>query len=145
MSTIRSLLARKLLAPLKRRTPSTIQRVWNVERLEDRLNPAPIPFVGGLPGAGTLTPLLGEATSIGFTYSNTGDQTGYSPLLDVIVDTTGADGAGAQVDDGIVAAPTISGVSGVLTPVGSIVITGATYDNTFTGEKIGRASCRERV
>jgi len=133
MSTLRRLLARKFLSPLQAR-PGTIRRVWNVERLEDRLNPAPIPLIGGLPVAGTLTPLIGEATSIGFTYTNTGDQTGFSPFLDVIVDTTGADGAGAQIDDGIVGAPTISGVSGVLTPVGSIVITGATYNNAFTGE-----------
>ncbi len=134
MSTIRSLLAKKLISRFRSRPTGTIVRTWNVERLEDRLNPAPTPVIGGLPGAGTLKPLIGESTSIAFTYTNTGDQTGYSPFLDVGVDTTGADGLGAAVDDGIVAAPTISGVSGTLTPVGSIVITGPTYNNTFTGE-----------
>ena len=136
MTNIRNLSSRKLLASFLSRTPGTIfRRKLNVEQLEDRTNPAPIPSLSGVPGTGNLRAFIGEGTAFTVNYVNTGDQTGYSPFLDLGVDVTGADGAGVAVDDGITAAPTITGVGGALTLVGTINLTGAaTYNNTFTGE-----------
>jgi fimbrial isopeptide formation D2 family protein/uncharacterized repeat protein (TIGR01451 family) len=135
MNNIRNLATRNLLAAFRNRAATIFRTRLKVEQLEDRTNPAPIPSLGNVPGGGTLRSFIGEGTSFTVNYTNTGDQTGFSPFLDLGVDVTGADGAGAAVDDGITAVPTITGVGGPLTLVGTINLTGtATYNNPFTGE-----------
>lgn len=84
-------LAKRLLTKHFRRRPSRTR--LEVERLEERENPAPIPSVVGLPGNGITMPLLGETVTYTFNYSNTGDATGFAPSLELAVDSSGPDGA----------------------------------------------------
>jgi uncharacterized repeat protein (TIGR01451 family) len=102
-------------------------------RLEDRVNPAPIPAITGLTPTAPET-LLGETTTLNFNLTNTGDQTGYSPFVMVALDTTGPDGVnGAYPTGDGFGAPTFS-VTGSAQPLlGTIPVTGPTYTNPFTG------------
>jgi fimbrial isopeptide formation D2 family protein len=126
-----------------------------LERLETRLNMAPIAAVSGLSNA---SPLLGENVSYSFTFANTDAvDTGYSPFFDLIVDTSGPDGTTnlpatsvnpttpGTAADGFVGTsgatvPTV-GVSGLaLQPLGTpIVLTlgQTTYVNPYTGQTLG--------
>ncbi len=47
------------------------------------------------------SPLIGQALSFPVTFDNTGTITGYGPFIDLVLPATGADGAGAAIDDGV--------------------------------------------
>jgi fimbrial isopeptide formation D2 family protein/uncharacterized repeat protein (TIGR01451 family) len=125
------------LARLKNARKANIQ----VERLEERENPAPIPAVQGLPATGSLMPFIGESTSFGFTFVNTAPasaaNTGYSPYFDLALDTTGDTSfTPDSANDGFNAAlgPVVTAAGLQLTPVGTAIVAGGTYNNPFTGQ-----------
>ena len=127
------LLAKRLLTKhFRRRTNRTR---LEVERLEERENPAPIPSVVGLAGNGITMPLLGETVTYTFIYANTGDATGFAPFLELAVDSSGVDGATSAPLDGI-GTPTVSAAGLPLSPAGSVTLTPGqtTYTNPLTGE-----------
>lgn len=47
------------------------------------------------------SPLIGDPLVFPVTFDNTGSATGFGPFIDVVLPATGADGAGAALDDGI--------------------------------------------
>ena len=53
------------------------------------------------------------------TFDNTGSATGYGPFIDLVLPTTGNDGAGAATDDGI----TFVSATYLGAPVTSVVLT----------------------
>ncbi len=54
-----------------------------------------------LSSAGPVDTLLGGQFSFTATFTNTSSQVGFAPFIDLILPTTGKDGAGAETDDGI--------------------------------------------
>jgi large repetitive protein len=64
-------------------------------------------------------PLIGETLVFPVTFDNTGTATGYGPFIDLVLPATGADGAGAAVDDGI----TFVSATYLGQPVTSVVLT----------------------
>lgn len=58
----------------------------------------PVPTVTATPPA---SPLIGEPLVFPVTFANTGSATGFGPFVDLVLPATGADGAGAAIDDGI--------------------------------------------
>ena len=57
-----------------------------LERLEDRIVPAPVPTAILSP---STTALIGDTVPLAVTFSNTGDATGYGPFVDVELPTAG--------------------------------------------------------
>lgn len=71
-----------------------------LEELEERIMPAGVPVatLSGLP----TTALIGEQTSFTVQFDNSSaTDTGFGPYVDLYLPATGADGAGAAVDDGV--------------------------------------------
>ncbi|QDU19434.1 SdrD B-like domain-containing protein [Urbifossiella limnaea] len=123
-------IARSLLtAPVRRTRP-----VDQLERLEDRCNPAPVATVSGLPA--DTQPLLGETVNYNVTFANTGTTTGYGPFIELAVDTSGPDGtSGGGAVDGI-GTPSVTIAGQPLTPRGSVTLIAGqtTYVNPITGD-----------
>jgi hypothetical protein len=70
-----------------------------IERLEDRLVPAPVPTATLIAPA---TNFLGQDVNLSVTFSNTGTAPGYGPYVDLYLPATGADGSlGPSHYDGI--------------------------------------------
>jgi hypothetical protein len=120
----------------RRRFRNARVRPIAVERLEDRTTPAPVPAVQGLAAPGSTHPLLGDPVSYSFTFANTdATATGYSPYIDLAVDTSGPDGATSNPLDGF-GTPAVTAAGLSLTPVGSVTLAAGqtTYVNPFTGQ-----------
>lgn len=64
-------------------------------------------------------PLIGDTLAFPVTFDNTGSATGYGPFIDLVLPATGADGAGAAIDDGI----TFVSATYLGQPVTSVVLT----------------------
>ncbi len=120
-----------LLAPLRRKKSRTIRNL-NLESLEARDNPVPIPSVLGL---GSSNLLLGEQANFAFTFQNTGTLPGFAPFIEVALDTSGPDGAATNPLDGY-GTPTVTGAGLTLTSAKTIVLDGVqtTYTNPLTNE-----------
>ncbi|VTU01253.1 collagen-binding partial : Putative uncharacterized protein OS=uncultured prokaryote GN=HGMM_F48B01C05 PE=4 SV=1: Cna_B: Cna_B: Cna_B [Gemmataceae bacterium] len=81
-------------------TRAGVRSRLGVECLEDRTNPAAVPTVTltGVPAA----PLIGETLSFTVSFDNTSPtDPGFGPYVNLYLPATGADGAGAAIDDGI--------------------------------------------
>jgi fimbrial isopeptide formation D2 family protein/uncharacterized repeat protein (TIGR01451 family) len=105
-----------------------------LERLEDRHLFAAIPAISGV--GGTTGVLLGESVSLGFNFQNgSTTDTGFSPFLEIAVDTSGPDGATSLPLDGIgTIAVTSTGLP--LTPIGTVTLVAGqtTWTNPFTSQ-----------
>ena len=105
-----------------------------LERLEDRHLFAAIPAISGV--GGTRGVLLGESVSLGFNFQNgSTTDTGFSPFLEIAVDTSGPDGATSLPLDGIgTIAVTSTGLP--LTPIGTVTLVAGqtTWTNPFTSQ-----------
>ncbi|HUU35204.1 MAG TPA: hypothetical protein VMW48_14160, partial [Vicinamibacterales bacterium] len=82
----------------------------------------PVPTAAVTPPA---TPLIGEPLVFPVTFDNTGSATGFGPYLDLVLPATGADGAGAALDDGI----TFASATFLGSPVTSVVLTFDAFGN----------------
>ncbi|MBY0458160.1 MAG: hypothetical protein K2V38_12530, partial [Gemmataceae bacterium] len=116
-----------------------------LESLESRDNPAPLAAVTA---PGNVNPFLGTTADFTFNYTNAGTTTGFSPFIDVILDTSGPDGtsnlaptglnptAPGNASDGF-GTPVVTAAGLAMIPVGTpIVLTAGqtTYTNPFTGQ-----------
>lgn len=93
------------------------------------------PSLSGLAPSGETRILLGEAIGLGFNFVNTSaTDTGFSPFLEVALDTSGPDGATSFPLDGI-SAPTLTSTGLQRTPIGSVTLTSGqtTWTNPYTG------------
>src|SRR4051794_20412211 len=116
-------------------TPNSPRPRFRLEHLEARVVPAPVPTITGL--AATQNILLGESVNYSFNFSNaSATDAGFSPYLEVAVDTSGPDGAASAPLDGV-GAPAVTAAGLPLSPVGAVpTLTAgqATYTNPFTGQ-----------
>lgn len=93
------------------------------------------PSLSGLAPIGETRILLGEAIGLGFNFVNTSaTDTGFSPFLEVALDTSGPDGATSFPLDGI-SAPTLTSTGLQRTPIGTVTLTSGqtTWTNPYTG------------
>ena len=151
MFNSRKLAASRLASVFARRRaahPASAPRL-EVARLEDRLNPAPMPAIQGLAAPGATSILIGETANYTFDFVNTAGgagatDTGYAPYLEVAVDTSGRDGDGidgntttpSQPNDGF-STPTLTAGGLQLPPIGTPVVLTVgqtTYTNPLTGQ-----------
>ena len=115
-------------APIATRKP-----IIGVEKLDDRINPAPVPSILGLSSSNIL---LGEQANFGFRFANTSPtDAGFAPFIEVALDTSGPDGATTNPLDGY-GTPTVTGAGLTLTPATAITLIAGqtTYINPLTGE-----------
>ncbi len=119
-------------APVTARKPNR-KPIIGVEKLDDRINPAPIPSILGLSSSNIL---LGEQANFGFRFANTSPtDAGFAPFIEVAMDTSGRDGAATNPRDGY-STPTVTGAGLTLTPATTITLIAGqtTYINPLTGE-----------
>ena len=65
-----------------------------------------------------IAPLLGEQSTLVVTFDNSDSSSvGYAPYLDILINSVGADGPGAAIDDGLVLAT----MSLVGSPVAAVI------------------------
>ncbi|GIW78815.1 MAG: hypothetical protein KatS3mg105_0622 [Gemmatales bacterium] len=114
-----------------------------LESLEDRITPAPVSSVI-LPGAGSVTVLLGDPANFNVGFDNTGDATGYGPYIDLFLDVTGADGIfpgtppPTNTYDGFDISSFSATYLGAALPSTTLITLGAggTYTHPLTGEAL---------
>ncbi|MFZ9794485.1 MAG: hypothetical protein ACO3F3_19335, partial [Gemmataceae bacterium] len=83
----------------KKRATSPRKQFLFLEEFENRLVPAPIPVATIIP---PVSSMIGEQTIFQVSFDNTSiTDTGFGPYIDLFLPATGADGAGAAIDDGI--------------------------------------------
>ncbi|MFO0878958.1 MAG: SdrD B-like domain-containing protein [Gemmataceae bacterium] len=119
--------------------PTTLRHtrpLARLESLEDRLVPAPAPALTGLAGTGSTQMLLGETVTYNFNFVNNDlTDTGFSPFLEVALDTSGPDGATSAPLDGF-GTPSVTAAGLQMAPIGTIPLSAGqtTYTNPFTGQ-----------
>ena len=85
--------------PYKKRATSPRKQFLFLEEFENRLVPAPIPVATIIP---PVSSMIGEQTTFQVSFDNTSiTDNGFGPYIDLFLPATGADGAGAAIDDGI--------------------------------------------
>ncbi|MGL6075104.1 MAG: beta strand repeat-containing protein, partial [Fimbriiglobus sp.] len=125
--------ARWLQGILKSFAKTAPIRKLRIEALEERQNPTPIAAIQGL---NSQQMLLGEAVNFNFNFANPGgSKAGFAPFIDVVVDSSGVDGATSTPLDGY-GTPTVTAAGLPLAAVSKITITAGqtTYTHPITGD-----------